>query len=180
MTRIAVIGNCCSGKSVLGRQLAQRSRLPYFELDRFLLQPNWQLLELEPFMREHDRLTSWGRWLIEGLGLPHTLAHRLERATDIILIDLPLSLLLERAAQRQEAWEAGTLKHPPGGLQQPPPAHETFQLMRDIDAGWMPQIRALCAAQEGGGKRVTRLTSLAALVEFGAAALSSVPGKSEA
>jgi adenylate kinase family enzyme len=180
MQRLAIIGNSGGGKSMLGRLLAARWDLIHFELDRFLWEPDWQLVDPGSFAGEHDRLIAGERWIIDGVGPQPTIPPRLERATDIILIDLPLWLHYALVAERQQIWAAGKLRHPPGGLQHPPSLHVLFRLMWEVDRSWMPQVRALCARHEAAGKPVTRLTSLRELQAFGNAAVPSVAGTLDA
>jgi hypothetical protein len=88
------------------------------------------------------------------------------RATDIVLIDLPIWLHFSLAAERQLAWAAGRLDHPPAGIAEMLPLRDLFRMIWDIDRGWLPEIRRLIDAEEARGKRVFRLTSLDALDGF--------------
>jgi hypothetical protein len=64
-------------------------------------------------------------WVIEGLGRQDSIPGRLERATEIILVDLPLWVHFWLAAERQMAWMEGRVNHPPAGA-------ETMPLTRDL------------------------------------------------
>jgi hypothetical protein len=91
---------------------------------------------------------------------------RIGRATEIILIDMPLWMHFWLAAERQIAWVSGTLEHAPGGIAQMPPTRGLFQTIWEVDQAWMPGIRTLCTEAESRGKIVTRLTSVDELDAF--------------
>jgi adenylate kinase family enzyme len=164
--RVAVIGNSGGGKSVLARKLAAKTGLPLFEIDKFLWRPGWQLVPAEEFAAEHARIVALTHWIMDGLGGPESVPARLERATDIVLIDLPLWVHFWLAAERQIAWSKGTIEHPPAGESEMPSTEGLFRTMWEIDRDWMPEVRRLVDAEEKRGKRIARLTSLGALNTF--------------
>jgi hypothetical protein len=166
MQRVVVIGNSGGGKSVLARHLANRLDLPYVEIDALLWRPGWQLAPPEEYAAAHAQQLGESRWVIDGLGTRASIPARLGRATDIVLIDLPLWLHFSLAAERQLAWAAGRLDHPPAGIGEMPPLRGLFQTMWEIDREWLPEIRALVDAEAARGKRVFRLASLEALDGF--------------
>src|ERR1043166_6362178 len=90
VARIVVIGNAAGGKSTLARRLAQQRGLPHVEVDRLLWQPGWKIAPETDYAREHARAIAREKWVMDGLGRQDSIAERLARATDIILIDLPL------------------------------------------------------------------------------------------
>jgi hypothetical protein len=91
---------------------------------------------------------------------------RVIRATELILLDLPLWIHFWRAAERQMAWANDTLEHPPGGAAYMPPTQRLFETIWELDREWMPMLRDLCTAQQALGKTVTRLTTLNELESF--------------
>jgi adenylate kinase family enzyme len=90
MERVAIIGNSGGGKSQLARPLAAKLGLPYLDLDSILWCPVWRSAPAASYQSEHARLIAEERWLLDGLGKPDSVPARLARATDIVLIDLPL------------------------------------------------------------------------------------------
>src|SRR6202012_3466588 len=163
MTRTVIIGNSGGGKSALARRLGAVSACPHIEIDGLLWQPGWQLTPAEIYDAEHARLIAGDHWIIDGLGRRESIPARLDRATDIGLIDMPLWMHFWLAAERQIAWARGTIEHPPAGLTKMPPTEALFRTIWDVDQEWMPEIRELVAAEDTEGKRVARLTSIAAL-----------------
>jgi adenylate kinase family enzyme len=105
--RIVVIGNAAGGKSTLARHLARRRELPLFEVDRLLWQQGWQVTPADDYAREHAAIVAQDRWVLDGLGRQDSIAGRLARSTEIILIDMPLWMHFWLAAERQITWTQG-------------------------------------------------------------------------
>jgi adenylate kinase family enzyme len=163
VARIVVIGNAAGGKSTLARHLAHRRELPLFEVDRLLWLPGWQLAPEADYARGHAAIVVQDRWVIDGLGRQDSIAERLARSTEIILIDMPLWMHFWLAAERQIAWSQRGLDNPPAGAAEMPPTRELFRTMSEVDRTWLPDIRSMCAEAELEGKAVTRLTSVDAI-----------------
>jgi len=170
--RIVIIGNAAGGKSTLARALADRHGLKLVEVDRLLWQPGWKLTPQDRYEREHAKIVAEAAWIIEGLGRQDSIPARLKRATEIILIDLPLWVHFWLAAERQMAWAKGRIDHPPAGAETMPPTRDLFRTMWEVDQTWMPSIRALCDAAEQERKRVIRLCSIDELNVLATGALS--------
>jgi adenylate kinase family enzyme len=164
--RIVVIGNSGGGKSTLARRLADRHDLPYVEIDALLWQPDWELAPEATYAAAHARAITAERWVIDGLGRRDSIPARLVRATEIILVDMPLWMHGWLAAERQIAWATGRLEHPPAGNAQMPPTEAVFRNLWEVDQEWMPEIRELVGQQEAGGKRVHRICSVEELERF--------------
>ena len=166
MPRIAVIGNSGGGKSTLARRLAARNGLPHIEVDRLLWQEGWQLTPAEIYDRQHAEVIQGEHWIVDGLGRRDSIPERLNRATQIIVIDMPLWMHFWLAAERQISWALGDLEYAPGGISQVPPTESLFKMIWDIEQMWMPEIRSLCANAELNGKSVVRLASVIELNQF--------------
>jgi adenylate kinase family enzyme len=164
--RIAVIGNSGGGKSTLSRALASRRGVPYVEIDKFMWRPGWQPAPVAEYDAEHARLIAGQDWLLDGIGSRESIPARLDRATEIVLIDLPLWVHFWLAAERQIAYATGTIAGPPAGETTMPPTAGLFLNIWTIDRDWMPEVRRLVDAEEARGKIVTRLRSLDALAGY--------------
>jgi adenylate kinase family enzyme len=160
MARVVIIGNASGGKSTLARKLASRRKLPLTEVDQLLWQPGWKLTAPELYARRHAEIIEQEAWVIEGLGSQDSIPGRIARATELILIDLPLWVHFWLAAERQKAWADGRLSNAPAGVPAPPPTKELFKTMWEVEQDWMPGIRSLCDAAEQQGKAVFRLRSI--------------------
>jgi adenylate kinase family enzyme len=158
VSRIVIIGNSAGGKSTLARRLASRRSLPHVEVDRLLWQRGWKLAPEADYARAHAAAVAQERWVIDGLGRQDSIAERLARSTDIILIDMPLWMHFWLAAERQH--DRAKLDHPPAGAAETPPTRELFRTMWEVDRSWLPEIRSMCAEAELAGKPVTRLASI--------------------
>jgi adenylate kinase family enzyme len=166
MRRVAVIGNGGGGKSTLARRLASQIACPCIEIDAVLWQPGWRLTPVEVYEAEHARLIAEERWIIDGLGRQESIPHRLSRATDIVLVDMPLWMHFWLAAERQIQWTTGQLEHPPAGIAKMPRTQALFRTIWEVDKTWMPEIRRLVAMEEECGKRVSRLAAVSELEQF--------------
>jgi adenylate kinase family enzyme len=167
MKRVVVIGNGGGGKSTLARRLAARLDRPCVEIDTLLWQPGWRLTPVETYDAEHAHLIAQEQWIIDGLGRRESIPQRLSRATDIVLIDMPLWMHFWLAAERQLQWATGNLDNPPAGIAQMPRTEALFRAIWEVDQTWMPEVRRLVAVEEARGKRVSRLASVSDLENFG-------------
>ena len=116
MKRAVVIGNSGGGKSTLARRLSAAWKCRYVEIDDLLWRPEWQLTPVEIYHAEHARLIAEENWIVDGLGRLESIPERLARATDIILVDMPLWVHFWLAAERQIEWSTGTIENPPAAL----------------------------------------------------------------
>jgi hypothetical protein len=126
----------------------------------------WRLTPEADYAREHAKIIAQDRWVIDGLGRQDSIAERLARSTEIILIDMPLWMHFWLAAERQIAWVQGRLDAPPAGAAEMPPTRELFRTMSEVDRTWLPDIRSMCAEAELEGKAMTRLSSLEEIDAF--------------
>jgi hypothetical protein len=166
MQRVVVIGNSGGGKSVLARRIVARFALPYVEIDRVLWRKGWRLAPEAEYRAEHERIIAQDRWVIDGLGRQDSVAARVARATDIVLIDLPLWVHFWLAAERQIAWAEGSVGDPPAGISEMPPTKGLFETIWEVEHNWLPQLRELATAAEADGKTVVHLKSLEELDAF--------------
>jgi adenylate kinase family enzyme len=166
MSRVVVIGNAGGGKSTLARKLALARGLRHVEIDRLLWRDGWTLTPTDVYMRQHDDIIAGDNWVIDGLGQQTSIPGRITRATEVILIDMPLWVHFWLAAERQIAWATGKLEHAPGGIAQMPPTQALFRTIWDVEQNWMPGVRNLCNEAEALGKIVTRFTDVDVLDSF--------------
>ncbi|MFN0073508.1 MAG: shikimate kinase [Chloroflexota bacterium] len=99
MRRICIIGATGSGKSTLGRAIAERLGLRYVELDALHWDPGWTEAPPEIFLQRIAQAVRDDGWVTDGnysLARPLTL----DRADTIIWIDLPFWTTLGRLVMR--------------------------------------------------------------------------------
>lgn len=99
---ITIIGNSASGKSTLSEAFAKAMNLPLFHIDLLLWKPNWEFLSEEEFDYAHADWLAQERWVIEGVGYLSAVPKRFASAEQIIFLDTPLEVCLERAKKRME------------------------------------------------------------------------------
>ena len=173
MARVVVIGNAAGGKSTLARTLAGCRALPLIEVDQLLWREGWELVPAEVYEAQHEDAIGQDKWVIEGLGSQSSIPKRIARATEIVLIDLPIWLHFALAAERQLGWQHQAL--PPAGLATMPPTRRLFKTMWEVDRDWLPIIRDLCDLAEEEGKKVCRLKTLAEIDAFSKAQADGFP-----
>jgi adenylate kinase family enzyme len=169
VSRILIIGNAGGGKSVLARKLAAKRGLPYREVDTIVWKPGWEAFSQAEYEVAHAQLIAEENWVLDGLGWTETLPERFDRATEIILIDMPIWMHFWLAAERQFQWMQGKLEHPVAGVAEMPTTRGMFQALWETDRDMMPEIRRLTDLAERAGKPVTRIASVEELDAYAAA-----------
>lgn len=160
MKCVVVVGNSDGGKSVLARKLSAAHSLPYCEVDALMWRPGWQFAPEGEYVASHACWVAEPRWVMDGLGQRGFVLDRLARATDIVLVDLPLWMHIAFAAERQTAWATGRLEYPPACSTQTAPTAGLFRTIWEVDRDWMPVIRSLIRTEEAQGKRISRIVSV--------------------
>jgi adenylate kinase family enzyme len=168
MARILIIGNAGGGKSVLARKLAAKRGLPYREIDTIVWKPGWQAFSQAEYEVAHARLIAEENWVLDGLGWTESLPARFDRATEIILIDMPLWIHFWLAAERQFAWMQGKLENPVAGIAEMPTTRAMFEALWETDQEMAPVFRRLTDQAERDGKPVTRIGSVEELDAYAA------------
>ena len=99
MERIVIIGTSCSGKSHLGKVLADKYQVPHIELDDLHWLPDWQERSDEEFIALVKEHIAGDRWVIDG---NYSVVRELiwSRATIIIWLNYSFPLVLFRAIKR--------------------------------------------------------------------------------
>ena len=101
--RIHVVGNSCSGKSVLGKQLATALQVPFVELDALNWGPGWVgLNETNPEEFEDliARATAGDGWVAAGSYMSFSQRAFWPRLETVVWLDLPMYQLLWRVLRR--------------------------------------------------------------------------------
>jgi hypothetical protein len=163
-----VIGNSGGGKSTLARRFARARALPLIEVAALLWRPGWQLASDRDYDAAHARALAAEAWIMEGLGRLASIPARLDRAMEVVLIDMPLEVHLHLATKRHEGWETGLLPHPPGGIHEAPPLAALLGTIREVDRTWLPELPRWVDAAEAGGAAVMRILSLSQLAAYAA------------
>lgn len=64
--KILIIGPNGSGKTTFGKKLAEKSGLPYYELDFYSWQPNWIETDYDEFRQKTIEIISQNEWIVDG------------------------------------------------------------------------------------------------------------------
>ena len=99
MQRVLVIGSPGSGKSTLARELAVRTGLPLFHLDRMHWLPGWIERDRDEGRAELAGVLAQDRWIIDG-NYGSSLPMRVARADTVFWLDYPTRLCLWRVLKR--------------------------------------------------------------------------------
>lgn len=99
LERVVVVGDSCSGKTVLSRALGARLDHPHIELDQLYWGPRWTPRPLDDFRASVEEAVAGARWIVDGN------YHRMielvwSRATALVWLDYPLPLVLARGLKR--------------------------------------------------------------------------------
>jgi adenylate kinase family enzyme len=111
--RVAIVASASgNGKTTVGRVLAEKLGVPFFELDALHHGPNWAEPTIEDFRTLVEPIVESDAWVIDGAYRGKLGDLVLERADLVVWLDLPLrvwlSRLLRRTAlrviRREELW----------------------------------------------------------------------------
>ena len=86
MDKVVLIGCGGAGKSTLAIQLAEKTNLPLFHLDRLFWKAGWQEVDKETFIQKQAAILETDKWIIDG-NYGGTMEKRLEQADTIIFLD---------------------------------------------------------------------------------------------
>ena len=103
MQRILIVGPCGAGKSTLAFDLAERTGLPLYHMDRLNWRPGWTEVGDDALREALREIVNGPRWIIEGT-YGATLDVRLERADTVLYLDYPIPLCVWRVLRRIVAW----------------------------------------------------------------------------
>ncbi len=97
--RIVVTGLAGSGKSTLALALGSQTGLPVIHLDLEFWKPGWTAPSESEWRQKQDVVLGGCAWIAEG-NYHETLDLRVERADDIVVLDMPWWLCSFRALRR--------------------------------------------------------------------------------
>ncbi len=154
MQRVLVIGSPGAGKSTLSHQLAGRTGLPLFHLDRMHWLPGWVERDRDEGRAELAGVLAQERWIIDG-NYGSVLPMRLERADTVVWLDYPTWLCLGRALKRW--WQYRGVARP--DMTEGCPERLNLEFLHYIAAFRSSWRARNAAALAGFGGTVLRMTS---------------------
>lgn len=99
LTRIAIIGTSCSGKTTLARTMANIFDVPHIELDSLHWQPNWTPRPVEEFRHLTGAAVAAEQWVLDG-NYSQVRDMVWGRATGLVWLNYPFHVVLWRALFR--------------------------------------------------------------------------------
>src|SRR3954467_3894233 len=100
MERVNTLGVSGSGKSTVGRMLAERLDVPYVELDELHHGPGWTEATAEELCARVAPIAAQAAWVIDGSYRAKLGDLVLERADTVVWLDLPIRVWLPRLVRR--------------------------------------------------------------------------------
>lgn len=98
MQRIWIIGTTGSGKTTLGKNIAERLNIPAIDLDELHWLPAWKSVSTEEMIEAVNQATSDENWVISG---NYTVTQRyLTRADTLIWLDYPFTIVSSQLLRR--------------------------------------------------------------------------------
>ncbi len=116
--RVAIIGTSGSGKTTLGIQIAEKTRIPYVDIDSLNWQAGWQTTPLEEFREKVERtLTRHEVWICGG-NYSKVRDIIWGRADTILWLDYPLPTIMTQLCKRtlhrilfqEDLWATGNIE----------------------------------------------------------------------
>lgn len=101
MRRVAVTATASGcGKTTVGRDLAQRLRVPFVEMDSIVHGPDWVEISDEELRARMEPILAGEGWVVDG-GYQHKIGTMvLDAADTVVWLDLPLRVWLPRLVRR--------------------------------------------------------------------------------
>jgi adenylate kinase family enzyme len=171
MRRVSIVGCPGSGKTTVGRQLAERLDAPHVELDAMFHQPGWVDLADEEFRRRVEQVVSGDAWVIDG---NYTTVRDLvwQRADTVVWLDLPRPLAmrrvvvrtLRRALTRQKLWNGN--REPLSNFYRLDPERNIIRWTWVVHPTYIARYRAAMADEYSAHLRFIRLRSSSEVTAF--------------
>ena len=97
--RINVVGTSGSGKSTVGKHIAEKLNIPYIQLDQLHWKPNWQESTDEELFTKLENALSADDWVLDG-NYSKTQPIKWNRVQMVVYLDLPFHIVLYRIIKR--------------------------------------------------------------------------------
>ncbi len=95
--KIIITGTTCTGKTTLGRKLAEETSISQIDLDNLHFLPNWVEKDKKLFVKEvNDEIKELNSWIVTGSYQSLLKDTVWQEASTIIWLDYSLNLILRR------------------------------------------------------------------------------------
>lgn len=147
--KIAIIGNCGSGKSQLALQLHKILKIPLYHLDQYYWKPGWQRPDTMDFVYAHRELCGQPAWIIEGIAT-RIFEYRIAHADMVIFLDIPTYICLYRVLKRASTHFGKVYFSSAPGCQERGPRWEFLKFIWRFNKDKRPRIRELMEHYKNG------------------------------
>ena len=171
MRRVSIVGSPGSGKTTVGRHLAERLGVAHVELDAIFHQPGWTDLDPDEFRRRVAAVISGDGWVVDG---NYTTVRDLvwARADTVVWLDLPRRLVmrrvvlrtLRRALTRQALWNGN--REPLSNFYRLHPERNIIRWAWVMHPRYIDRYGAAMADETASHLRFIRLRSSAEVTAF--------------
>ena len=101
MTKVAIVTSASgSGGTTVGREIAARLDLPFYELDAIFWEPNWTEPDSDDFRARVAEIVETDSWVIDGSYQSWIGQLALGSADVVVWLDLPMRIWLPRLLRR--------------------------------------------------------------------------------
>ena len=100
MKRVAVLGSSGSGKTTVGRAIAERLGVPFVELDALHWGPEWTEAKAEDLRARVQPIVATDAWVIDGAYRGKIGDLVIERTDVVVWLDLPARVWFPRLLRR--------------------------------------------------------------------------------
>jgi len=99
LSRVAIVGTSCSGKTILAHALSRPLGAPHTELDALYWGPNWTPLQAEDFRSRVQAAVAEPSWVVDG---NYSIVRDLvwSNATTLVWLNYPFFLVFPRSVRR--------------------------------------------------------------------------------
>ena len=97
--RINVVGTSGSGKSTVGKLVAEELNIPYIQMDALFWKPNWAESTDDEFFPKVEQALGGDEWVLDG-NYTRTLPIKWKRVQMVVYLDLPFHVVLYRITKR--------------------------------------------------------------------------------
>jgi adenylate kinase family enzyme len=97
--RINIIGTAGSGKSTFSKQIAEKLKIPYIELEALAWKSNWTEVTDEELFSKLERHLSSDDWVLDG-NYPQTLHIKWKKCQMVVYLDMPFHIIFYRLLRR--------------------------------------------------------------------------------
>lgn len=140
--KISIIGNACSGKTWLSRELAKKYNLPLTHVDSIQFLSGMRLREPAETRKILEEVANRDEWIIDGFGPLKIIEDRFQKSDVVVFIRFPLLRIYWWCIKRQIKGLFTRRAELPKGCYEStiPQTIKLFETIRNVHFGMWPQL----------------------------------------